>query len=177
MGLVVYNHVFGALALAAWLFTAAGLVPGVRRIVAGAVSPRGLTTAIAVVATVATLGSLGYSEVWGFEPCRLCWYQRIAMYPIAVSALAAAAAPLTGTAVRTARRMVLSLAIPGALIAAWHWIGVQVLLLGEGVCTLGVPCSARYVEVFGFLTIPAMALAGFCLITVLAGMLTERTNE
>ena len=37
-----------------------------------------------VVATVATLGSLYLSEVANFVPCRLCWYQRIAMYPLPV---------------------------------------------------------------------------------------------
>ena len=35
-----------------------------------------------LVALVATLGSLYYSEVRGFIPCTLCWYQRILMYPL-----------------------------------------------------------------------------------------------
>ena len=34
------------------------------------------------ISFVATLGSLYFSEVRGFEPCTLCWYQRILMYPI-----------------------------------------------------------------------------------------------
>lgn len=35
-----------------------------------------------LVSLVATLGSLYFSEVRGYEPCELCWYQRILMYPI-----------------------------------------------------------------------------------------------
>ena len=36
------------------------------------------------VATVATLGSLYFSEEAGYIPCRLCWYQRIFMYPLPI---------------------------------------------------------------------------------------------
>src|SRR5690606_23005038 len=39
------------------------------------------------VAGVATLGSLYFSEVADYVPCRLCWFQRVAMYPIALVAL------------------------------------------------------------------------------------------
>ena len=37
-----------------------------------------------LVAATATAGSLYFSEVADFVPCRLCWFQRIAMYPLAV---------------------------------------------------------------------------------------------
>ena len=36
-----------------------------------------------MVAWVAMLGSLYFSEVKGYVPCPLCWYQRILMYPLA----------------------------------------------------------------------------------------------
>jgi len=35
-----------------------------------------------IVATIATLGSLFLSDVMMCQPCVLCWYQRIAMYPL-----------------------------------------------------------------------------------------------
>ena len=35
-----------------------------------------------LVAATATAGSLYFSEVADFTPCRLCWFQRIAMYPL-----------------------------------------------------------------------------------------------
>ncbi len=37
-----------------------------------------------IVATIATVSSLFLSEVAGFTPCELCWYQRICMYPQAI---------------------------------------------------------------------------------------------
>src|SRR5690606_1492185 len=38
----------------------------------------------------ATVGSPLYSEVYHLEPCRLCWYQLIAMYPMALMLLVGA---------------------------------------------------------------------------------------
>ncbi|WP_082321816.1 disulfide bond formation protein B [Variovorax paradoxus] len=35
-----------------------------------------------LVAFASTLGSLFFSEVMKLEPCVLCWYQRIAMFPL-----------------------------------------------------------------------------------------------
>ena len=37
-----------------------------------------------LVALTCTLGSLYYSERAHFIPCKLCWYQRIGMYPLVV---------------------------------------------------------------------------------------------
>lgn len=116
-----------------------------------------------VVALVATVGSLIYSEVIHFEPCRLCWFQRIAMYPMAVVLLVGAL-----------RRewMVkfygLPLALVGLAISIWHYL-IQTFpaLEGSGSCDPSVPCSAKYVDVFGFVSIPFMAGAGFTLIAVL----------
>ena len=34
-----------------------------------------------IVALVSMCGSLYYSDVLGYEPCKMCWYQRICMYP------------------------------------------------------------------------------------------------
>ncbi|MGH2475812.1 MAG: disulfide bond formation protein B, partial [Candidatus Limnocylindrales bacterium] len=51
--------------------------------VAGVVGPNALGLAW-FVALLATGGSLYFSEVAGFTPCTLCWYQRIAMYPLVV---------------------------------------------------------------------------------------------
>ncbi len=43
-----------------------------------------------LVAAGATAGSLYFSEVANFVPCRLCWFQRTAMYPLSVILLVAA---------------------------------------------------------------------------------------
>jgi disulfide bond formation protein DsbB len=121
-----------------------------------------------VVALVSTAGSLFYSEVIGFEPCRLCWFQRIAMYPMAVILLVGA--------IRRERQVkfyALPLALGGLAISIWHYL-IQAFPALEGGGSCGaVPCSARYVEVFGFISIPFMAGAGFIVISVLLALYTR----
>ena len=115
-----------------------------------------------LVAAVATAGSLYYSEVAHFEPCRFCWYQRIFMYPLAVILVIAA--------VRRDReiwRYALPLSAIGLLVSLYHY---QLQLFpeqGSGACSSGVPCTVKYVEQFGFATIPFMAGCGFLAIFVL----------
>ncbi len=116
----------------------------------------------ALVALTATLGSLYYSEIAGFEPCRLCWYQRIAMYPLPV--ILGIAAWRRDAAVRW---YALPLAAGGSLIAGYHWLLQRIPALDAGACSAGVPCTAAWVERFGFVTIPYMALSAFALVAVL----------
>jgi disulfide bond formation protein DsbB len=113
------------------------------------------------LALVATLGSLYLSEVARFVPCTLCWYQRIAMYPLAL--LLGIAAVRGDLAVR---RYAVPLAGIGSVIAAYHVALQRLPGLPSGTCSLDVPCSAIYVERFGFVTIPVMALIGFVAIVV-----------
>ncbi len=114
------------------------------------------------VALAATLGSLYYSEVADFIPCRYCWFQRIAMYPIVV---------VLGVAIRareqSARLMTLILATVGLGISSWHWIIQQKPeWASESSCNVYAPCSTPYVEEYGFVTIPWMAGSAFLLIIV-----------
>jgi disulfide bond formation protein DsbB len=159
----LYNTFLALLALAA-LVMAAGLL--VYRLVRGREAatgqgPRALWFAW-LVAAVATVGSLVYSEVIHFVPCRLCWFQRIFMYPLSIVLLVGA--------IRrdlAARFYAIPLALIGLAISVWHYL-IQVFpSLEGGSCDPVNPCSARYVEVFGFVSIPFMAGAGFTLIAVL----------
>ncbi|MEX2324581.1 MAG: disulfide bond formation protein B [Nitriliruptoraceae bacterium] len=118
-----------------------------------------LATAIAVVATT---GSLLMSEVAGYVPCVLCWYQRIAMYPLVI-VLSVAAGRRDLQVWRTA----VPLAAIGAGIAAWHVAVERRPALGGGVCDQAAPCALRWVNEFGFLTLPTMALIGFVAIVTL----------
>lgn len=126
-------------------------------------------TLAALVAVVSTLGSLYLSEIAHFDPCTLCWYQRIAMYPMA---------PLLLLGRRDSRmRLYLPvLAGVGALLATYHVILERVPSWDGDVCEVDNPCSARIVERLGFITIPAMALAGFAAIFVLM-TLTPRASQ
>lgn len=122
------------------------------------------------VALVATLGSLYLSEVAHFEPCRLCWYQRIAMYPLALILGIAATRRDQGIRVYAA-----SMASIGAAISVYHYLIQRMPSLDSGSCSSGVPCTAAYVERFGFMTIPYMAASAFLL--VLAMLWVSRANN
>ncbi len=122
------------------------------------------------VAATAMLGSLYLSEIAQLVPCSLCWYQRIAMYPLVfvlgVGALRADAAVW---------RYVLPIAAVGLVIAVYHVTIQWQPSLDVGACTSGAPCTGRYLAVFGFISIPTMAGAAFLLIISL--MLGVRTLE
>jgi disulfide bond formation protein DsbB len=146
---------------------AADVLDGLR----ASIGPVGLWLAF-VVALTAMLGSLYLSEVVGFVPCTLCWYQRIAMYPLVLLLGIAAVRGEAGV-----RRYAVPLAAIGGLVSAYH-VAVQRLPgLPSGSCSLDVPCTAIYVERFGFVTIPVMALVGFISIIAILTLLVPRSPE
>lgn len=115
-----------------------------------------------VIAAVAMLSSLYYSEYANFTPCELCWFQRIAMYPLAVLLLIAVASRS-----RLDSRYVVAMAGIGLVISIYHY---QLELFPDQaqICTGGVvSCSVRFVEEFGFVSIPFMAGAGFLSVLLL----------
>jgi disulfide bond formation protein DsbB len=112
-----------------------------------------------VVALVTTLGSLYFSEVAHFTPCKLCWYQRIAMYPLAVVLLIAA--------LRRDRKIawyVVPVATIGALFAAYHTQLQAYPHQHSSFCSLTESCTVRFVWEFGFVSLPFMALSAFVFI-------------
>jgi disulfide bond formation protein DsbB len=114
-----------------------------------------------VVALFATLGSQYLSEVAHFVPCRLCWYQRIAMYPLPVILGIAWWKRDAGV-----RRYVLPLAVIGMCISTYHVLVEHFPSLeASSICEISNPCTIRWVERFGFVTIPLMALCAFALIS------------
>jgi disulfide bond formation protein DsbB len=168
---------FALLAVVAEAATVAVVVTAVARFVRPAAAwPRDALAAIrpvalplaAGVAVVATLGSLYLSEVADFPPCRLCWFQRIGMYPLAVILPIAAWRRDT-----VARWYALPLAVGGGLVSAYHVLVERVPSLESGSCDPTNPCSTIWVERLGYLTIPAMALSGFALIVALLATLSS----
>jgi disulfide bond formation protein DsbB len=116
-----------------------------------------------VVALTATAGSLFLSEVLGFVPCKLCWIQRIFMYPLVF---------LLGQAAyrgdRKIIRYVLPLSIIGGCFSIYHYAEQQIPGLARiAPCSGDVPCSLDYLDWFGWITIPLLALIAFTLITLL----------
>jgi len=119
-----------------------------------------------LIAMLATLGSLFFSEIMGLIPCELCWYQRIFIYPLAVM-LFIALHPLDTRVVRYA----LPLAIIGTLFTLYHCL-LFYGLIPENLqpCRQGVSCSDEGMVLMGVLPIPLLSLAAFGMI---AGLLLK----
>lgn len=114
------------------------------------------------VALSAMLGSLYFSEVAAFVPCKLCWYQRILMYPLTLITLVGI---LNND--KKLPAYILPFSITGMGISTYHYL-IQLGLFGHPAgCAVGIPCNVRYVNYFGFVTIPFLALTAFILITVI----------
>jgi len=123
-----------------------------------------------LVAVGATVGSLYFSEVKNFAPCELCWFQRIAMYPLAVVLPLAALRRDDGI-----RPYAIALAGIGAVISIYH-IQLQLFPGQSSSCDAAAPCSAKWLDVFGFVSIPWLALGSFVLIILLASMPPARRD-
>ncbi|MBP1968991.1 disulfide bond formation protein DsbB [Virgibacillus natechei] len=114
------------------------------------------------VSFIAVAGSLFYSEVIGYEPCELCWIQRIFMYPLVV---------IYGVA---AIKKDISIALPGLilsgigiLISIYHYSIQKIPTLQAAGDACGtVSCNVQYVNYFGFITIPFLAGIAFIIIFV-----------
>lgn len=117
-----------------------------------------------IVSVIAVCGSLYLSDVIGFIPCKLCWFQRIFMYPIVI---------ILGIAsYKNDRKQigyVLPLSIIGGLISLYHYAEQKIPAFAKILpCTQGIPCNKDYLDWFGgVVTIPFMALIAFILITIL----------
>lgn len=124
-----------------------------------------------VVALVATLGSLFFSEVMQFIPCTLCWYQRIAMYPL-VFILGQG---LLTNDLRSSIKFALPFVLTGWAIATYHMLLHVGIITEEMVpCSQGVPCSTKYIQWFGFVSIPLLSLLAF---SIILGLLFYFTKD
>jgi disulfide bond formation protein DsbB len=115
-----------------------------------------------LVAAGATAGSLYFSEVANYVPCQLCWYQRIAMYPLSVVLLVAAI-----RRDQAARFYVVPIAAAGAIVSSYHYLLEWKPSLEGGACSaIGPRCADIWFRELGFVTMAFMALAGFITIIV-----------
>lgn len=161
---MVVNRFLGILAVIAIAITVVALVALLTRRVPSWARDVALPLATAI-ALVTTLGSLYYSEVAGFTPCTLCWYQRIAIFPQVI---------VLGVAAVRRDRAVWMTSVPlaaiGMALSIWH-IVIERFPAFAGPCDPSNPCTIRWVEEFGFLTIPTMALivgSSFIALTLVA---------
>ena len=116
-----------------------------------------------IVASIATLGSLFFSEVMEFIPCSMCWYQRIFMYPLVLIFLINLLYPDDKLF-----KYSFPLVLVGLLFAIYHNLLMWGIIPESAVpCKQGVPCSTEYFEYFGFINIPFLSLASYLLIAIL----------
>ena len=113
-----------------------------------------------VVAAIATGGSLFFSEIAHFVPCELCWYQRICMYPLSIITLLAALAND-----RRVARYLLPLPLVGAGVSVYHLLVENGVVEQAKACLISAPggCATKWINEFGYVTIPTLALTGFAL--------------
>lgn len=117
-----------------------------------------------LIALAATLGALFIGEVLGKMPCTLCWYQRIAMFPLVV---------VLGVAVWSddclVKPAVAILAGAGAALATWH-SGLYAGIIPQAIapCTQGGPsCTDPTAQAILGLPLPYLSLASFAAILAL----------
>ncbi len=127
----------------------------------GRLAPRVALSAAGLVALASTAGSLYYSEIQNFVPCELCWYQRIAMYPLVVI-IAVGLLRKDSKAAWYA----LPLAIAGLAVSVHHY-RIQ-MFGGTDTCDISASCAFQWVDAFGFVSIPFMATTAFASITALS---------
>lgn len=125
------------------------------------------------LALIATLGSLYFSEIRGYEPCELCWYQRIIMYPIVV---------ISGIAIyqKNARIALTTLvfSVIGVMTSGYHYAIQKIDFFGERAPECGlVSCTGEYINYLGFITIPFLALVAFSGIAVMSIYLLKTIKE
>ena len=114
-----------------------------------------------VVAAVATGGSLFFSEIAGFVPCELCWFQRICMYPLSLLLLFLAA-----HGDNRAARYLIPFPVIGAGISIYHLLVENGVVKQASACLVSAPggCATKWINEFGYVTIPTLALTAFVLL-------------
>ena len=116
-----------------------------------------------LIASIATLGSLFFSEIMNFIPCSMCWYQRIFMYPLVLIFLVNLLYPDDKVF-----KYAITLVTVGLLFSIYHNL-LMFDIIPESIvpCVSGVPCSTEYINWFGFITIPFLSFIAYFMLFIL----------
>jgi disulfide bond formation protein DsbB len=127
------------------------------------------------IALISMLGSLFFSEIAGYAPCKLCWYQRILMYPQVL---------ILGQAFLKKDKNIadysILLSALGAGIALYHYLLQRGAVNELMPCTTigySVSCTEKFIMTYGYITIPFMALSAFILILLLMILLKKSLKQ
>jgi disulfide bond formation protein DsbB len=115
--------------------------------------------------------TLFFEYVAGFEPCMLCWWQRVFMFPQII---------LLGLALwkKEADRIIdycLALSFLGFLVGVYNYALLYMPSLAPCSAT-GVSCAKVHFVSFGFVTFPLWAITGFVLVISLL-LLQKHSNK
>lgn len=122
---------------------------------------------------IAMFGSLYFSEIRQYEPCELCWYQRILMYPMVIILGIA-------TVIKDYRIALYSMILSGigACISTYHYLLQKVSFFADAAPACGrVPCTGQYINWLGFITIPFLALVAFIIIFICSLIIWKKTKR
>lgn len=125
-----------------------------------------------LLVSVSTTTSIFFSSVLEYEPCVLCWYQRICLFPL----ILIFAAGLFPAFDKSVIKFALPLAIAGGLTAFYHTL-LYGGIIPESIqpCSKGVSCTEKYIELFGFVSIPMLSFLAFSTIITILLILKRRT--
>ncbi len=112
-----------------------------------------------LVACFATLCSLYYSDIRNLEPCHLCWYQRICLFPLIILLGLGAYRGFLGIARYTLPQVIIGFCF------ALYQIGIQEIPGWNPInmCGSGPSCADK-VSILGPITIPMCSTIGFIVI-------------
>ncbi len=125
-----------------------------------------------VVASIATGGSLFFSEIAGYIPCDLCWFQRVTMYPLSILLLF-----LAWHRDNRAARYLLILPVVGAGTSIYHILVENHWVSTPQACQIGAGCTVKWINEFGYITIPTLALTAFLLLIGFLVLASTGTDE
>lgn len=126
-----------------------------------------------LLATLSTAGAIFIGEVMLMTPCTLCWYQRIAMFPLAlVLGMASYGNDRQGAV------YAMPLAVTGTLISGYHTLLVAGWIPKTWIpCGAGVSCANQKLEILDGVQIPWLSFTAFLLITVLLSIYLKKTSK
>ena len=126
-----------------------------------------------LIAFISTIGSLYFSEFVKFPPCSLCWYQRLFMYPI-VFVISIGLWKRD----KNITYFILPFSIIGLLISIYHNLLYYGFISDRfEPCTIGVSCTEKQLDLFGFVSIPLLSLLAFATITILTLIYKKQTGN
>lgn len=129
-----------------------------------------------IISFISTLGSLIFSEVLGFQPCTLCWFQRIFMYPqVIIFAIA-----LVNDYKKEVFNYSLGLSLVGIVISSFHillqFLPKQINFVKCSAIGYSVSCAEKFSAFLGYITIPVMAFTAF-LALIIISLVAKKENS